>query len=47
MTQSKKTLCDTSTKQYSGYLDIANDASIFFWFFESRNSPSKDPLVVW
>ncbi|ORY79276.1 Alpha/Beta hydrolase protein [Leucosporidium creatinivorum] len=40
-------LCDSSVKQYSGYLDIANDAHIFFWFFESRNKPSTDPLVVW
>lgn len=30
-----------------GYLDIADDAHIYFWFFESRNKPSKDPLVVW
>ncbi|KAJ6542708.1 serine carboxypeptidase [Mycena capillaripes] len=40
-------LCDTSVKQYSGYLDIADDKHLFFWFFESRNSPSKDPLVLW
>lgn len=24
-------LCDTSVKQYSGYLDIANDKHLFFW----------------
>jgi cathepsin A (carboxypeptidase C) len=57
-------LCDTSVKQYSGYLDIAEDKHLFFWyeticsivcsitdicvrFFESRNSPSTDPLVLW
>ncbi|KAJ7857793.1 Alpha/Beta hydrolase protein, partial [Mycena olivaceomarginata] len=40
-------LCDTSVKQYSGYLDIADDKHLFFWFFESRNSPSTDPLVLW
>ncbi|KAJ7147304.1 carboxypeptidase C [Mycena filopes] len=40
-------LCDTSVKQYSGYLDIAQDKHLFFWFFESRNSPSTDPLVLW
>ncbi|KAF7373349.1 Carboxypeptidase [Mycena sanguinolenta] len=40
-------LCDTSVKQYSGYLDIANDKHLFFWFFESRNAPSTDPLVLW
>ncbi|KAJ6482920.1 carboxypeptidase C [Mycena vitilis] len=40
-------LCDTSVKQYSGYLDIADDKHLFFWFFESRNKPSSDPLVLW
>ncbi|KAF7345099.1 hypothetical protein MVEN_01673600 [Mycena venus] len=40
-------LCDPSVKQISGYLDIAHDKHLFFWFFESRNSPSTDPLVLW
>jgi cathepsin A (carboxypeptidase C) len=40
-------LCDTTVKQHSGYLDIADDKHLFFWFFESRNSPSTDPLVLW
>ncbi|KAI9507817.1 Alpha/Beta hydrolase protein [Russula earlei] len=40
-------LCDPSVKQYSGYLDITNGKHLFFWFFESRSNPSKDPLVLW
>ncbi|KAF7289387.1 Carboxypeptidase [Mycena indigotica] len=40
-------LCDPSVNQISGYLDIAEDKHLFFWFFESRNSPSTDPLVLW
>ncbi|KAJ7684476.1 serine carboxypeptidase [Mycena polygramma] len=43
----KPTLCDSSVKQVSGYLDIAKDKHLFFWFFESRGSPSSDPLVIW
>ncbi|KAJ7451590.1 serine carboxypeptidase [Mycena latifolia] len=43
----KPTLCDEGVKQYSGYLDIADDKHLFFWFFESRSSPSSDPLVLW
>ncbi|KAJ7816126.1 Alpha/Beta hydrolase protein [Mycena leptocephala] len=43
----KPTLCDNSVNQYSGYLDIAEDKHLFFWFFESRDSPSSDPLVLW
>ncbi|TRM61781.1 Alpha/Beta hydrolase protein [Schizophyllum amplum] len=40
-------LCDASVKQYSGYLDIAADKHLFFWFFESRNSPKDDPVLLW
>ncbi|KAF3898696.1 Carboxypeptidase [Trichophyton interdigitale] len=34
--------------QYSGYLD--NNLSgqhLFFWFFESRNDPDYDPVILW
>jgi cathepsin A (carboxypeptidase C) len=41
------TLCDDTVKSYSGYLDIDDETHLFFWFFESRKNPSKDPLVMW
>lgn len=41
------TLCDPSVKQFSGYLDISETRHLFFWFEESRNKPSEDPLVLW
>lgn len=35
-------------KQYSGYLDDdEEDKHLFYWFFESRNDPKKDPVVLW
>ncbi|KAK5992097.1 Carboxypeptidase Y-like protein [Cladobotryum mycophilum] len=35
-------------KQYSGYLDDeANDKHLFYWFFESRNDPANDPVILW
>ncbi|KAL9624548.1 MAG: hypothetical protein Q9160_001212 [Pyrenula sp. 1 TL-2023] len=42
-------ICETNpdVKSYSGYADIAPDQHIFFWFFESRRSPSTDPISVW
>ncbi|KAI9306874.1 Alpha/Beta hydrolase protein [Cunninghamella echinulata] len=40
-------LCDPNVKQISGYLDVDNDKHFFFWFFESRNKPKEDPLVLW
>ncbi|GMM29757.1 carboxypeptidase C [Martiniozyma asiatica (nom. inval.)] len=36
------------TKQYSGYLDVeSEDKHFFYWFFESRNDPKNDPVVLW
>lgn len=37
-----------SVKQYSGYLDVADqDKHFFFWAFESRNDPKTDPVILW
>lgn len=37
-----------SVKQYSGYLDVEeDDKHFFFWAFESRNDPKKDPVILW
>ncbi|KAK0621431.1 extracellular carboxypeptidase [Bombardia bombarda] len=37
-----------SVKQFSGYLDDeAADKHLFYWFFESRNDPKNDPVVLW
>ncbi|KAG9414953.1 hypothetical protein AC1031_008369 [Aphanomyces cochlioides] len=40
--------CDT-TEQASGYIKLPNklDAHYFYWFFESRDKPETDPLVLW
>ncbi|CAG8807836.1 15857_t:CDS:2, partial [Racocetra persica] len=42
----KPRICD-SVKQYSGYVDVSSTKHLFFWFFESRSNPDKDPLVLW
>ncbi|KAF6012652.1 carboxypeptidase C [Brettanomyces bruxellensis] len=37
-----------TTKQYSGYLDdLKDDKHWFYWFFESRNDPKNDPVILW
>ena len=39
---------DPRVKSYSGYVDVADDKHIFFWFFEARNgNPHKAPLTSW
>jgi cathepsin A (carboxypeptidase C) len=42
-------LCDTDVLSLSGYFNVkgSRDANYFFWFFESRDTPSEDPLVIW
>ncbi|CAG8576989.1 7165_t:CDS:2 [Ambispora leptoticha] len=40
-------LCDSSVKQYSGYLDASSNKHFFFWIFESRNNPKTDPITLW
>ncbi|ETN21515.1 hypothetical protein PPTG_01670 [Phytophthora nicotianae INRA-310] len=36
-------------KQDAGYIDLPNrvDSHYFYWYFESRNKPNTDPLLVW
>ncbi|CAK7891269.1 carboxypeptidase Y [[Candida] anglica] len=37
-----------SVKQYTGYLDVKDeDKHFFYWFFESRNDPKNDPVILW
>ncbi|QIX01629.1 hypothetical protein AMS68_007146 [Peltaster fructicola] len=43
-------ICETTpgVKSYSGYVDIAPEQHIFWWFFETRHgNPSEAPLTVW
>lgn len=43
-----KSLGVDTVKQYSGYLDNEeDDKHLFYWFFESRNDPKNDPVVLW
>jgi cathepsin A (carboxypeptidase C) len=37
------------TNQTAGYFDItgSKDLHYFYWFFESRNDPATDPVVLW
>lgn len=34
-------------KQYSGYLNLTNGHNLHYWFVESQNNPSTDPVVLW
>lgn len=44
----KKLGVDPHVKQFTGYLDNElEDKHFFFWFFESRNDPKNDPVILW
>lgn len=45
----KSGVCETTpgVNSYAGYIDLAPNVHTFFWFFESRRNPSKDPLTLW
>lgn len=37
-----------TAKYYTGYLDVDKlGKHFFYWFFESRNDPKNDPVVLW
>lgn len=40
---------DLSFHMFSGYLTVSEDnrRSIFYWYVESQNDPSSDPVVFW
>jgi len=39
--------CPLSYWKYAGYLDVNEGKHFFYWFFESRNDPKNDPIVLW
>lgn len=41
-------LCDTVPQQ-AGYYKItgSKNANYFYWYFESRNDPANDPVILW
>ncbi|KIK54400.1 hypothetical protein GYMLUDRAFT_48762 [Collybiopsis luxurians FD-317 M1] len=45
----KKTqFCDSTVNMYTGYLDVdAGAKHLFFYFFESRNDPFRDDIIMW
>lgn len=44
----KSGVCKTTpdVNSYSGYIDLAEDVHVFFYFFESRRDPANDDLTL-
>ncbi|KAK2601992.1 hypothetical protein QQS21_004418 [Conoideocrella luteorostrata] len=45
--QSDKTCATKGEKHWSGTIDVTDERRLFFWFFDSRNDPENDPIVLW
>ena len=45
----KEGVCETTpgVNSYSGFVNLDEATHIFFWFFESRNNPTTDPMTLW
>ncbi|KAJ5246979.1 hypothetical protein N7468_001962 [Penicillium chermesinum] len=45
----KAGVCETTpgVNSYAGYVDLAEDAHTFFWFFEARHDPKNAPITLW
>ncbi|KAF5328037.1 hypothetical protein D9758_017459 [Tetrapyrgos nigripes] len=42
-------ICETTpgVHQMSGYIDVGKNMSMWFWFFEARESPETAPFTLW
>ncbi|KAH7136266.1 Alpha/Beta hydrolase protein [Dactylonectria macrodidyma] len=41
-------VCAAGSRHFAGRINVTDDKSMFFWFFESRNEePRNDPVVIW
>lgn len=42
-------ICETTpgVQQVSGYIDVGKNMSMWFWFFEARESPETAPFTLW
>jgi cathepsin A (carboxypeptidase C) len=45
--RTKKDWCDPGVASYTGYIDTTGARHIFFYFFESRNNPDTDNVILW
>ncbi|KAL7787868.1 Alpha/Beta hydrolase protein [Trichoderma ceciliae] len=45
--QDDSTCATYGESQWTGTVDVTDSHRLFFWFFDSRNDPARDPVVIW
>lgn len=41
-------ICKTyGERQWAGTVDVTDQRRLFYWFFDSRNDPENDPIILW
>ncbi|RFU78532.1 peptidase s10, serine carboxypeptidase [Trichoderma arundinaceum] len=45
--QDDSTCATYGESQWTGTVDVTDSHRLFFWFFDSRNDPANDPIIVW
>lgn len=45
--QDDSTCATYGESQWTGTIDVTDSHRLFFWFFDSRNDPVNDPIIIW
>ncbi|CAG9990808.1 unnamed protein product [Clonostachys byssicola] len=45
--QQSPELCDAGSQHWTGTVNVSSEKSMFFWYYESRDSPETDPVLLW
>lgn len=45
--QDESTCATYGESQWTGTIDVTDSHRLFYWFFDSRNDPANDPIIVW
>lgn len=45
--QGNDTCATYGEDQWTGTIDVTDERRLFFWYFDSRNDPENDPVIIW
>jgi carboxypeptidase C (cathepsin A) len=45
--QSNATCATRGEEKWAGMIYISDERRLFHWFFDSRDGPENDPIIVW